>query len=210
MAFIIMATTMNNNNGSKASITMHKKQQELDEKLIVNNQPNFSGLQYGFMGYNEYYQHGVLMSEYKIHKTSNDINLIIKALRQDILWHLNENLTENLLFYQVNNIDPGLVSYNIIKSSNYPCVRIEICDRKRKKLCNFYGDDNLYTTLYNELHFLKNYNEYLNQLNKLSKSELSKLYFEVYGTKHNFMLFKKLRIFKALLDNNKRLFIKNY
>ena len=209
MAVVITAIS-NNNNGAAASIITHKKQQEQDDKLIITNQPNFSGLQYGFMGYSEYYQHGILMSEYKIHKTSNDINLIIKALRQEILCYFNESKTGNLLFYQVNNIDPGLISYNIIKSSNYPFVKIEICHRTRNKLCNFYGDSKLYQTLYDELDFLKNYNEYLSQLNKLSKSELSRMYFEVYGAKHKFLLFKKLRIFKALLDNNKRLFIKTY
>lgn len=182
----------------------HDEQTQLSE---LNNTTGY-GTQYGYMQYEQYYRHDVLITEYVIHKTTPSLS-ILQSIHNLILKCLSNNTRNHYLFYRVDDVDARLVTYDIIKN-HYPYLIIKIKNRYNRNIVSFKGNKGLYTILYNELIFLNQYNLYYTQCKSLSYSQLCHNYNDIYGNPHHFYINKRNRVISALLDNEKCKFITNY
>jgi hypothetical protein len=210
-ALIIMAAVHEEEVKKRKILEIEKQKQEESERNILMNSMNpNNGIQYGYMLFTQYSSHGVLMSNYRIYETGRDALIIIENIKYRILNYLERNIKTDFLFYQVENVDPNLVSYNIVRSSNFPHLHIKINKRKLKNICIFYGNKKLKKLVYDKLDFLKDYDSFLEHLETLNKKDLVELYIQIYGQEPKMSFFKKRRMFDMLLDNKKREFIKNY
>lgn len=198
---------MNTDNLLKETI-LEKKQQNLFDDNLINTASNINMIKYGFMWYNTYTNYGITISDYKIIYTNNNLEEILAQINDFITHKLEHNYYNTYLFYKIQYADADLVSYNIIRSSNYPQVKINLYSKYNKILFDLNGDITLRTLLYNNLIYLKQYDEYISILNTMNKKQLQKINIEVYG-KYNIIHTKKVLYIK-LLDNKKREFIKNY
>lgn len=174
------------------------------EELYIQPSP---GIHYGYMWFSTCDVHGIYVTDSKVLKTDDDITIITDYIHDSILSKLEKNIIGTYLFYQVEDINPNIVSYQLITRSNYPCVTVYIRDSKHKKFCYIKGNGRLYDALYNNLPYLKRYDDTSTRLHTMNKDALKKEHFIIY-TQMNVHLSKKM-IIKDLLQNKKREFIKN-
>jgi hypothetical protein len=73
-----------------------------------------------------------------------------------------------------------------------------------KKIWDIFGDKTLKTSLYNEIYFLKEYDQYLDLIQRLNKNQLMNEYKDVYGYYSHYIFFNKQRMAKDLLYNKKQ------
>lgn len=185
---------------------LEKKEQNLFDDNLINTTKNINTIKYGFMWYNTYTNYGLTVSDYKIIYTNNNLEEILAQINDYIMQRIENNYYNTYLFYEAQYAD--LVSYNIMRSSNYPQVKLKLYSKYNKNLFDLKGDIILRTLLYNNLIYFKQYNEYIAILNTMNKKQLQKINTEVYG-KYNVIHTKNI-LYKKLLDNKKREFIKNY
>lgn len=210
MAAIILLSQMDEDDKKKKRLIQTKKKKELEEYNIMYSSMNFNNVtQYGLMWFYAYITHGVQMSNHKVIITNKDKSVVIEELKSRVINCLNNKYKESYMVYEVKNVDPNMVSYNVIKSSTYPYVCVRIFNRKSNKICSINGNKILKAIVCEKLDFLADYLSYLEDLEKLSTKDLEGLYKEVYGKKPGF-LFARRFIITALLDNKKRGFIENY
>jgi len=183
-------------------------QHYLENNLLISQNNNITGVYYGFMTFK--LNHGNYIPNYHIISTSNHIDVIINHLKDYIINLYNQNKKENLLFYQVFDVNPNLVSYNIIKSSTYPYVVIQINNPKHFIIYKMNGHKTLRKAIYKQLEFLQNYDDYLQHLTHLNKHQMVKEYNTIFDKQPNFIFFSKSRMIKDLINNKKREFITNY
>lgn len=191
-----------------------KKEREREEISIYKNKENniasslavtkvTSMNRYGVMVYRTYYIQCQQLANYKILYTSSNINSISEYIKKYIIQCIKSRSKRNLLFYNLDSINPSSVSYHFITSSNYPYVLIIIdCSIN---LCLFYGNKNLYKKLYTFLDFLEKYRIYKDSLQKLSKNQLLDIYNELYYSRPVFI--RKKSIYKALLKHQKNIIL---
>lgn len=163
------------------------------------------GIHYGYMWFIDLKMANVTDS--KVLKTDDDINIVTDYIHDSILSKLEKNIIGTYLFYQVENINPNIVSYQLIIRSNYPCVTIYIRDSKHKKFCYLKGNSMLRDALYGNLPFLVRYDDMVTLLHTMKKKALKQEHYIVY-TNVNVNLLSKKAIIKDLLQNKKREFIK--
>lgn len=174
----------------------------------LNIQPS-PGIHYGYMWFSKYDIHGIYVTDSKVLKTDDDIHIVTNFIHDSILNKLDKDIIGTFLFYQVENINPNIVSYQLITRSNFPYVTIYLRDRRHKHFCYFKGDSELYDVLYNNLPFLMDYNDTMKVLYTMKKKALKREHYIVYiNKKVNFMT--KEAIIRELLKNKRREFIKNY
>lgn len=183
---------------------------ENDNLLLTNSQLNITpGIHYGYMTYSLYYLDGVEITNYKIQNTNNDLDIIIQDLSNRIITSFEKKLFPKFLVYQVENIDPRLVSYNIIMSSTFHWAKIHVRHIKNKEICYFYGNNLLLMDIWEKIYFLKNYNQFLKHLQSLRKNDLELLFKETFRKKPKYIFNKKKKMFNALLKNKKKEFVQN-
>lgn len=167
-----------------------------EENIAIKALHSQSDIHYGVMAYTEYHVQGQLLSNYKIHYTGNITNVINYIKKQLIHW-LKAKVKINLLFYQTL-VDPNLVSYHFITSSISPWLKLIL--KNNIDLCDFNGNHYLHTKLYKQLTFLKEYDEYKENL-PTSKKQLKHVYYNMYQTKPIFLT--KRQIYKKILKAKK-------
>lgn len=174
------------------------KKREQQTILTASNSMIFQS-SYGVMWYHTYYLQGVLLSNYKIYYTSTNMDDVLTYIKNEIIGCIKKKNESNLLLYKVDNIDPRVVSYHLITSSNFSFVKISIS--KKIDICTFQGNQNFSNKLYEKLDFLKEYNDYKDSIKKLTKDKLKDLYYEIYVSRP--LLMKKKDILKAIMKNKK-------
>lgn len=174
------------------------KKREQQTILTASNSMIFQS-SYGVMWYHTYYLQGVLLSNYKIYYTSTNMDDVLTYIKNEIISCIKKKSESNLLLYKVDNIDPRIVSYHLITSSNFLFVKIIIS--KKIDICTFQGNQNFSNKLYEKLDFLKEYNDYKDRVQKLTKDKLKDLYYEIYVSRP--LLMKKKDILKAIMKNKK-------
>jgi hypothetical protein len=190
----------------KDHIKKEQIQRAKDEVIIrqcVTGHAKIFPLQYGLLWYDEYEPYN-----YKVIFIDTDITTALKKLQDKIMYRINYGIISSYLFYQIQHIDASLVSYYIVKSSNYPYVEINLHNKTKKVICTISGDNHLSELVHNNLFYLKEYDIHRCFITKLNKAKLRDIYYEIYG-KNNLLYTKKMLI-KEILDNKKREFIDNY
>ena len=177
----------------KEQIILFKKQ---EENIAMKALHSKSDDHYGVMAYTEYHLQGQLLSNYKIYYTGNIIN-VMNYIKKEIIYRLKAKVKINLLFYQTL-VDPNLVSYHFITSSNSPWLKIIL--KNKINLCDFNGNHYLHAKLYKQLNFLKEYDEYKENL-PTTKKQLKHVYDDMYQT--NPLFLTKRKIYKKILKAKK-------
>ncbi|XWV25614.1 hypothetical protein QJ856_gp0139 [Tupanvirus deep ocean] len=213
MAAAVLFYTQENSERDAIISGMNKENDKNNEKLMHLNNNNKKGVHYGYMWYYEYYYDGLYFNEYKIYDTSDDINKIITGIQNVLIWAVENKKITNFMVYQVEDVDPRLVSYNIIKSSNYPWFKIKI-NGKSKNICDFFCDPNgnksLYMQVYPHLNFLNDYNKYVENIESLDNAKLKDTYEQVFNKKASFIFNKRSKILKHLTEQKKFELIETY
>ena len=210
MAALIILGAIHEEEKKKKRLLQQKKNQQVRDTIILNNSMDQNlGIQYGYMWFIQYFKSGILMTNYKILKVDKNESIVIESIKSRILHCLENNICSDYLFYKVKNVDANIASYDAIIRSNYESLHIKIRDKRCKKICVFSNNRKLFKLLYDKLDFLKNYNDYMNHLENLSKKELIQIFEETFGEEPKMIFFKKF-IIRNLLDNKKREFINNY
>lgn len=174
------------------------KKREQQTILTASNSMIFQS-SYGVMWYHTYYLQGVLLSNYKIYYTSTNMDDVLTYIKDKIIRCIKNKVQSNLLLYKVDNIDPRVVSYHLITSSNFSFLKIIISDQI--DICTFQGNQTFCNKLYEKLDFLKEYNDYKDGVKKLTKDKLKDLYYEIYVSRP--LLMTKKDILKAIMKNKK-------
>ncbi|XWV26953.1 hypothetical protein QJ857_gp0096 [Tupanvirus soda lake] len=187
----------------------YKQNKKNDNTLLMLNKSTKAGIYYGYMEYYVYYNHGIYLTDYKIYDTSDNIDKIISGIQNILIWAIENKSLINLLLYQVENIDPQLVSYDIIKSFNFPWCKIKI-NGKNKNICSFCGDENLFKEMYQKIDLLNDYEKYHNHVKALNKSDLKNLFEKVFNKRVPFILNKRSRMIKELTNQKKFELIETY
>ena len=141
---------------TKNRIQEKKKQQSKNDNIITSNLNSNFQKSYGYMWYKISYEYGIGISNYKIYKTSSDLATVIDNLKQKIkeIWSDKYFSKCNFLVYEIGHINPKLVSYDIIESSEYPTVKI--CINKNEREYNRLQTRNTSClTIYGEKNLLK-------------------------------------------------------
>lgn len=188
-----MMIAANEEHRDKEKIIKYRQQEENIVKTIYNHRINH--VSYGLMSYDTYYIQDTLLSNYHILHTTRELYEIINYTKRHIINNIKTKNKVNLLLYNVINVDPKLVSYQFITSSNFQWLQIII--KNKTNLCQFYGNTELHKSLYDSFYFLKDYNSYKNKLTNLSKKDLKKIYYDIYNRKPIFL--SKNTIIKWLL-----------
>jgi hypothetical protein len=180
--------------------------------LLLRDQKRLAeGKCYGLMVYDLCYINNNALIEYKIIYADNNYIGVGTCLKKQILDALETKKQINILFYETTDNDPRYISYNTLMSSKkIPCVGICVNNPRKEKLCKFIGNKRLQWLIYNCLDFLKEYDTYRDNLRLRDKTGLEKIFEETFSKKSTYKLFKKHRMFKKLLQQKKREFIKNY
>lgn len=178
------------------NLCIHKLEQQKEDNLLLQQQNLYKGTYYGYMWYIGIYR-GWWLADYKIYNTSNDINIISKSIEKEILLAKRKKETPNFLLYKVENINPQLVSYSIIKSSNYPYVTIHVCGKNEIYIFYAYGNNELYNIVYNNMKIIKDYDIYTQHLVSLKKNKLQEKYNEVFSKKP-MKIYSKKKLIKKL------------
>lgn len=198
----------------KKRLLEYKKNKEMnDVDTLLKSTYNYDTY-YNIMTFYSYRvcdsDHDITLIRFKILYVDKNKNIIIDNLRNLILDRLNKNKYTNYFFYKTHGVNPNLITYDILKYSNYSNLHIIVNKNKSKKLCLFYNNNKLYKLLYPSLYFLVEYDDYYKKIKCMDINNLVKEYYETYGENINICLrFKKI-IIKYLLDNKKRQFITNY
>lgn len=183
---------------------IHRNTMNKNDLLIIHNQKNMPGIHYGYMIYAiDLFAFDDLDFEYKILNTSDDINVIINDLSKKIILSLGNNFLHRYLMYQVENIDPKMVSYNIILSSAFPYVNINVNKMGEEKICDFYGDNDLCRYVYENIDFLKIYDQYVFDIKRLDKNDLEKIFVMTFGKKPKYFYNIRNKILEKLFESKK-------
>lgn len=203
MATAIIASSMaseeRRRQEEKKRIVIFKKREQ--QTILTASNSMTSQISYGVMWYHTYYLQGVLLSNYKIHFTSTNMDEVFTYIKEKIIEYIKKKIDSNLLFYKVDNIDPRVVSYHLITSSNFSFLKIIIS--KKVDICTFQGNQEFCNKLYGILDFLEEYDVYKDKVKKLNKHKLKDLYYELYGSRP--LLMKKKSMFKAIMKHQKLL-----
>lgn len=175
-----------------------------NDDIIIRQCVTYSddSVQYGLLWYDR-----LAPYDCKVIFTSTQLNDALVLLEDKIMYRINKGIIGSYLFFQIQHLDAKLVSHNIITSSNYPYIEIHLHDKHRKIIYEIIGTNYLYTLVYDNLFYLKQYEVFRRMIMKLNKSALHDIYYETYG---NIAILTKKQMIKKLLDNNKMIFIDNY
>jgi hypothetical protein len=198
MALIMMIAANEEEKREKKEILLFKQKEQYISNAAL--QSNYNQVAYGLMAYNTYRIRGQDLSNYKIWHTATDLNNIIQYTHKQIEAQIRKKGKIHLLFYCVNKVDPNIVSYNLIISSNYPSLNIII--KPSKSLCKMNGNNDLYKKIYSVPSFIKNYHLYQNKLKILKKEELKNLHYETFGSIP--LIMTKKGIYIRLLDHKRK------
>ena len=105
----------------KEKVVIFKKREQ-QTILTASNSMIFQS-SYGVMWYHTYYLQGVLLSNYKIYYTSTNMDDVLTYIKDEIIRCIKNKVQSNLLLYKVDNIDPRVVSYHLITSSNFSFLK---------------------------------------------------------------------------------------
>lgn len=183
-------------------VNQNKKKKDDDNLLLSSKKDLDNKKKYGIMLFREYYLHGILINNYKIIMTSDHLDDIIKyceTLVFNIFKKIDSIFSSKYLIYEVEAIDPRLVSYNIIKSSNFPSVIFSVKPQERNMI-KMFGNKILLNNILDSITPLKDFLKYQAQIIKMSKKELKFLCQEKKIS--IFFLTDKTKIIKLLLLNN--------
>lgn len=184
-----------------------KKINQLNDKLLLGACDENNRLGMGFMLYRLDSEYGIETSKYNIIQAGYDIDDIYEDLKKCICQIIRNNQKSNLLIYQIKGINPSLVSYDIITSSNYPFVRFKT---------GYYGNQLYYIngnkTLINEINQkipnLSTYRKYYNNIANLNKEDLSKIYVETFKKKIP-KIFPKTKMRNRLSKHKKKIIFRS-
>lgn len=152
---------------------IQKKTREEEDQILLALQPiNTNERSYGIMKLK--YQYYVI--NHQILTCSNEFQQIV-----DFIKHIIKTLIEkkvevaiDYMIYQVDNINPKLVSYNIIKSSNYPYV-ILCYNPFSRNIVDLYGNSKLAASIWDGYKEFSNFHNYGSTLKSNDKAELKRL-----------------------------------
>ncbi|XWV25615.1 hypothetical protein QJ856_gp0138 [Tupanvirus deep ocean] len=179
----------------------NKKHRDNDETLLLLNKNNKKGIHYGYMWYTECNIMGFRYTNYEIFETSDDFDKIIFNIQQILIRALEKNYSIKLMLYQVEDVDPRLVSYNIIKSSNLPWCTFKI-NGKRNFVIS--GIPELYKKIYpKKINLVHKYHEYIISIESLEDSSLKNIYEKVFNKKASFIINGRSKILKQLIKYKK-------
>ena len=196
MAAMMMFMAMEDDDKKDKEVILayHKKESLIRKNMSLHLKNNSNVIHYGVMWYSTYYIRGINITDYKILFTNHDINKINDCL--DIIIKRPHKYDMHYLIYSVKNIDPNLVSYDIITSSTYSHVTMKVYEKNSSTLATITGDRLLRNTIF--VPCLTNYNNYANQLRGMKKSEVKKL---LNGW---CLVYTKNNIIRLILINEKR------
>ncbi|AVL94364.1 hypothetical protein mvi_1004 [Megavirus vitis] len=212
MAAVVVINSIVNDSDSenekKKKRQYRKKINQNNNKLLLDNNINENNkLGMGYMLYKLDSEYGIETSKYNIIQAGYDIDDIYEDLKKCISHIIRNNQKSNLLIYQIKGINPSLVSYDIVTSSNYPFVRFKI-GYYGNQLYYLGGDKTLINEIYQKIPNLLIYRKYYNKIVNLNKKDLSKIYIETLERKIP-KIFPKTKMRNRLANHNKNIiFIK--
>lgn len=211
MAAVIIINSIVNDSDSeneKKKKRQHRKKiNQNNNKLLLDNNTNDNNkLGMGFMLYKLNSEYGIETSTYNIIQAGYDVDDIYEDLEKCIYRIIYNNHKSNLLIYQIKGINPSLVSYDIVTSSNYPFVRFKT-GYYRNQLYYINGDKTLMNEIYQKIPNLLSYRKYYNKIANLNKKDLSKIYLETFEKKIP-KIFSKTKMRNRLANYKKNIMFK--
>lgn len=210
-AAVVIINGMNSDSESKEKRKYLNRQKinQSNDKLVLNSRNDDDKLGMGFMTYKLNTEYGIEVSKFKIIQASYQIDDIYQKLEEYIFSQINNRHSSDILVYQIIGINPSLVSYDIITSSNFPFVKINI-KSYGTQLFHINGDKTLSTTIYQKIPNLSTYRKYHNRIMTLNKKDLSEIYVETIG-KTVPKIFPKYKMRTRLLNYKKQtIFVGKY
>ena len=180
----------------------HKKVNRNDDTLLQLNKNKKCKIQYEYMLYVDYYNNIFYFTNYKMLDTSDNIDKVISGIQNILIRALENKFNINLMVYQVNDVDLCSISYNIIKSYNFPWCNIKISG-KDIKICSFYGDKNLYKNIYQHFDLLNDYDKYIKDIDSLNVKTIEDIYEQIFNKKAKFIFKKRSKMLKQLIKQKK-------
>ncbi|AZL89685.1 hypothetical protein QKC54_gp1028 [Megavirus baoshan] len=208
-AFMLINGIINDSDSEdeKKKKRQHRKQiNQHNDKLLLGTRDENNKLGMGFMFYKLNSEYGIETSKYGIIQAGYDIDDVYEDLKKCIYQIIRNNQKFNLLIYQIKGINPSLVSYDIITSSNYPFVRFKI-GYYGNQLYYINGDKTLINEIYQKIPNLLTYRQYYNKIVNLNKKDLSKIYIETFKKKIP-KIFPKTKMRNRLANRKKNIIFK--
>ncbi|ANB51142.1 hypothetical protein [Powai lake megavirus] len=194
-------------NEKKKKRQHRKKINQNNNKLLLDNNNNENNkLGMGFMLYKLNSEYGIETSTYNIIQAGYDIDDVYEDLKKCIYRIIRNNHKSNLLIYQIKGINPSLVSYDIVASSNYPFVRFKT-GYYGNQLYYINGDKTLINEIYQKIPNLLTYRKYYNKIISLDKKILGKTYLETLEKKIP-KIFPKYKMRNRLANHKKNILFK--
>ncbi|BCS83701.1 hypothetical protein QLL95_gp0422 [Cotonvirus japonicus] len=180
-----------------------KKINQLNDKFLLNAHNEDDRIGMGFMLYKLNNEYGIEISKYNIIQAGYDIDEIYEKLKECICHIICNNQKSNIIIYQIKGINPSLVSYDIVVSSNYPFVRFKT-GYYRNYLYYINGDKTLMNKIYKKIPNLLTYRKYYNSIVNLNKKNLSEIYVKTFNKKTP-KIFPKAKMRNRLAKFNKNI-----
>lgn len=158
----------------------------------------FRGKQYGFMSFNKIDED--LPPTYQVLHTNDRLLDLCKELEQYILKQLEIDEKRSVMFYQVKDHNPRLVSYQIIKTLQYPHIEIQV-ERTKDGVCKYQGDRELSHNLKAYMPTLDWFQSWYGQLCRQDTDSVKAMWVEQFQMKPRYRIQKRKKMIKSLLSH---------